>query len=157
MPPTDRFVSEAAFHVRYAETDAMGVVHHSVYIVYFEEARSHFSRELGASYAEFERSGYWLTVAEVQARYAVPARYGQQLVARCWIEDLKSRAITFGYEIADANSGTVHVTGRSHHICITHDGHVVRIPEAWASAMRRGLPQHQADHNGTSRPISPTS
>lgn len=139
MPPRDRYVSEATFHVRYAETDAMGIVHHSVYIVYFEEARSHFSRSLGADYADFERSGYWLTVAEVHARYLTPARYAQQLTARCWIEDLKSRAIVFGYEIVGANSGTVHVTGQSHHVCITHDGKVARIPQEWADAMRRGL------------------
>jgi acyl-CoA thioester hydrolase len=139
MPPSDRYVSETTFYVRYAETDAMGIVHHSVYIVYFEEARSHFSRSLGADYADFERSGYWLTVAEVHARYLAPARYAQQLTARCWIEDLKSRAIVFGYEIVDASSGTIHVTGQSHHVCITHDGKVARIPQEWADAMRRGL------------------
>lgn len=139
MPPTDRFVSETSFYVRYAETDAMGIVHHSVYIVYFEEARSHFSRTLGADYADFERSGYWLTVAEVHARYLAPARYGQQLTARCWIEDLKSRAIVFGYEIVDSVSGTLHVTGQSDHVCITHDGRVARIPATWADAMRHGL------------------
>lgn len=139
MPPGDRTVSENTFYVRYAETDAMGIVHHSVYIVYFEEARSHFSRSLGANYADFERSGYWLTVAEVHARYLTPARYGQQIIARCWIEDLKSRAIVFGYEIVDATTGTVHVTGQSHHVCITHEGKVARIPQVWSDAMRRGL------------------
>lgn len=139
MPPTDRTVATTSFYVRYAETDAMGIVHHSVYIIYFEEARSNFSRLLDADYADFERSGFWLTVAEVQARYAAPARYGQRLAARCWIEDLKSRAIVFGYEIADDSTGTIHVTGRSHHICITHQGQVARIPDTWARAMRRGL------------------
>ncbi|NLE50010.1 MAG: acyl-CoA thioesterase [Chloroflexi bacterium] len=139
MPPTDRYVSETNFYVRYAETDAMGIVHHSMYIVYFEEARSHFSRVLGANYADFEQSGYWLTVAEVRARYAAPARYGQQIAARCWIEDLKSRAIVFGYEIVDCASDTIHVTGQSHHVCITHEGRVARIPDTWAEAMRRGL------------------
>ena len=62
MAPTDRFVSENTFYVRYAETDAMAITHHSNYIVYFEEARSHYSRVRGADYADFERSGYWLTV-----------------------------------------------------------------------------------------------
>jgi acyl-CoA thioester hydrolase len=140
VAPTDRFVSENTFYVRYAETDAMGIVHHSVYIVYFEEARSHYSREMGAPYADFERSGYWLTVAEVQARFIVPTRYGQQIAARCWIDDLKNRTITFGYEIVDAASGQVCVTGRSHHVCINHAGQVCRVPDQWAAAMRTGLP-----------------
>ena len=47
------------FMVRYAETDAMGVVHHANYLVYFEEGRSHYMRTLGADYAEFEAAGNW--------------------------------------------------------------------------------------------------
>ncbi len=140
MPPGDRFVSENTFYVRYAETDAMGIVHHSVYIVYFEEARSHFSRVVGASYADFERSGYWLTVAEVHARYIVPTRYGQQITARCWIDELKSRGVTFGYELVDAATGTVCVTGYSRHVCINHQGQVCHVPTDWAAIMK----QHSA-------------
>jgi acyl-CoA thioester hydrolase len=140
VAPTDRFVSENTFYVRYAETDAMAIVHHSAYIVYFEEARSHYSRIQGASYADFERSGYWLTVGEVHARYHFPARYGQRLTARCWVNDLRSRGITFNYEIADAETGQLHVTGYSKHICINHTGQVCHIPESWAEAMRRGFP-----------------
>lgn len=140
MAPTDRFVAENSVCVRYAETDAMGITHHSAYIVYFEEARGFYSRLMGASYADFERSGYWLTVAEVQARYANPTRYAQQLTARSWIEELKNRTITFGYEIVDAESGQVCVTGYSRHVCITHSSQVSKIPEAWASVMRKGLP-----------------
>ncbi len=136
MPPTDRFVSETSFHVRYAETDAMGIVHHASFIVYLEEARSHYSRARGADYAKLIEMGYYLTVAEVHARYAVPAKYGQTLVARCWIDDFKSRSITFGYEITDSATGVIHVTGQTRHICITHDGQVARIPDAWLNIIK---------------------
>ncbi len=140
MAPNDRFMTETTFHVRYAETDSMGITHHSNYIVYFEEARSHYSREAGADYADFERSGYWLTVAEVHARYIAPTIYAQRITARCWIEDLRSRTVTFGYEIVDAESGKVHVTGYSKHVCITHDGHVSVLPADWRATMQKGLP-----------------
>ena len=143
MAPTDRFVSENTFYVRYAETDAMAITHHSNYIVYFEEARSHYSRVRGADYADFERSGYWLTVVEVHARYHVPTRYAQQITARCWIDNLKSRGLTFGYEIVDTASGQACVTGYSKHVCIDHAGHVSRLPESWLAAMRPGLPDAQ--------------
>ena len=139
MIPENRFVSETSFFVRYAETDAMGIVHHSVYIVYFEEARSHYSRVVGADYAALERSGYWLTVAEVAARYAVPARYGQRLTARCWVDSLRSRGITFGYEIADSDSGTVHVTGQTCHVCITHEGKVTHLPKTWSDTIKKRM------------------
>lgn len=140
MAPTDRFVSETTFRVRYAETDAMGITHHSVYIVYFEEARSHYSRVRGADYADFERSGYWLTVAEVQARYRVPTRYAQAITVRCWVQEARSRGLTFAYEVVDAESGTLCVTGYSKHVCINHEAQVCLIPDLWRDMLRRGLP-----------------
>ncbi len=139
MAPTDRFVSENSFFVRYAETDAMAIVHHSTYIVYFEEARGYYSRVQGADYADFERSGYWLTVGEVFARYHYPTRYGQRLTTRCWISELKSRGLTFSYEIVD-ESGKVCVTGYSKHICINHQGQVAHIPTDWMQKFKQGLP-----------------
>lgn len=131
MAPTDRFVSETTFYVRYAETDAMRIVHHSSYIVYFEEGRSTYMRQRGDDYAHFEGTGYFLAVTEVNARFAKPARYGQQVTVRCWIVEMQSRGFTFGYEIVDAETGEVFVTGTTKHVCITHDGRVARIPESW--------------------------
>ncbi len=127
----ERVVIENSFYVRYAETDAMGIVHHASYIVYFEEGRSNYARQRGSDYASFERSGLYLTVAEVHARYVKPAVYGQLITVRCWIEEMKSRTLTFGYEIVDAASRDLLVSGSSKHICITHDGRVTTIPQAW--------------------------
>ena len=135
MAPQDRYVSENSFYVRYAETDAMAIVHHASYIVYFEEARSHYSRSRGVDYAEFERRGFWLAVSEVHARYLVPARYGQLITARCWLDDLKSRTVVFGYEIVDAATGTILVTGQSKHICINHEGQVTKLPDYWRTLL----------------------
>jgi acyl-CoA thioester hydrolase len=131
LVPTDRFVAEASFYVRYAETDAMGIVHHANHIVYFEEGRSNYARQRGSDYASFERGGHYLTVAEVSARYLKPAQYGQLLTIRCWIEDMKSRALTFAYEIFESSSGDLLVTGWSKHICITHAGQVTKLPDEW--------------------------
>ena len=131
MPPSDKTIMETTLHVRYAETDAMGIVHHASYIVYFEEGRSNYARQRGSDYASFERSGYFLTVSEVNARYIKPARYGQQITVRCWIEDMKSRGLTFGYELVDAETRETLVEGYSKHICITHDGQVARLPDQW--------------------------
>lgn len=133
MPPENRFVAENTFYVRYAETDAMGIVHHASFIVYFEEGRSHYARQRGSDYASFERTGHYLTVAEVHARYLKPARYGQRLTVRCWIEETRSRSVTFAYEIVDADSRDLLVTGYSKHICITHDGQVAHLPATWRS------------------------
>lgn len=122
---------ETSFHVRYAETDAMGIVHHANYIVWFEEARSAFMRAYGTSYRQFESEGVQLAVSEVQARYLAPTVYDQQVTIRCWIEEVQSRKMRFGYQVFDAASTQVFVTGYTEHICITPDGRVTRIPQKW--------------------------
>jgi acyl-CoA thioester hydrolase len=109
----------------------MGIVHHASYIVYFEEGRSNYARQRGSDYASFERSGYFLTIVEVSARYVKPTRYGQRLTIRCWITELKSRTVSFEYEIVDAETGEISVTGSSKHICITHEGRVSTLPPEW--------------------------
>ena len=131
MPPTDCYVSTAEFHVRYAETDAQGIVHHASFVVWMEEARSHYARSRGTDYADFERAGLSLSVAELHIRYGAPARYGDVIAARCWVKSLGSRAVTFAYEIANARTGMVFVTGESRHICLNREGRPVVIPVAW--------------------------
>lgn len=131
MAPTDRFVTENSFYVRYVETDAMRIVHHSSYIIYFEEGRSHYARQRGSDYADLEASGYFLAVTEIGARYLKAAQYGQHLTIRCWIDEMKSRALTFKYEIIDAATNELCVTGYTKHICINNQGQVVTLPENW--------------------------
>ena len=135
MVPAEKFVAETSFRVRYAETDAMGIVHHASYIVYFEEGRSHYARERGASYSAFEEMGYALAVSEVHARYKVAACYDQLLTVRCWLEDIKSRSLMFGYEIVNAETKTIHVVGQTKHICVTHEGQVAKLPAEWRAAL----------------------
>lgn len=133
MPPEDHFVSETTFHVRYAETDAMGVVNHVNYIVYFEEGRSDYARQRQNSYSSIEANGFYLMVTEVNARYLKPALYDRQITVLTWITESKSRTLMFSYEIIDTTSGDLLVTGNSKHICVTKEGKVTRIPDTWRS------------------------
>lgn len=129
--PTDRFVCENQVRVRYAETDAMGIVHHSSYIVYFEEGRTHYARERGQPYSIFEASGYYLAVTGVHVRYHKSARYEQLLTLKTWVTEMKSRGLTFEYVIMDNESGDVLVTGSTEHICLNRDGKISRLPDSW--------------------------
>ena len=113
---------ETTFHVRYAETDAMRQVHHSVYPVWFEEARSELMRHLGSHYAEVEAAGYYFTVTEMWARFHAPARYGHAVTVRGWVEEVRSRGFTFRYEVRHADNGQRLVTGQTKHICMDREG-----------------------------------
>jgi acyl-CoA thioester hydrolase len=87
------------FRVRYAETDQMGVVYHANYFVWCEIARTELIREVGVSYAELERQGVLLAVAEASMRYQAPARYDDMIRAVAWLEEVRTRTVTFGYNI----------------------------------------------------------
>lgn len=115
--------------VRYAETDSMGIAHHSNYIIWFEEGRSSLMRCLGLPYSQVEQAGYYLTVAEVMARYITSAHYEDMLVIRTRLGDLRSRGLRFDYKIVRARDNLTLATGYSRHICITHAGQPTRIPE----------------------------
>lgn len=128
---SDKDFVETTIRVRYAETDTMGIVHHSNYIVYFEEGRSEFGRATGHPVTELERAGYFLAVTEVNVRYMRPAVYDQIITLRTRLTQVQSRGLSFAYEIRDAESGDLLVTGSSKHICITRDGKAARLPEAW--------------------------
>ena len=123
--------SETTFHVRYAETDRMGVVHHAAYLVWFEEGRSAYIRERGWSYAEIEREGFFLAAGELQAKYIRPARYDQLVTVRTWVESYKSRTIDFACEVLDTASGSLLFTATIKLICLDNQGRIVRIPEQW--------------------------
>lgn len=130
---------ETSFRVRYAETDAMGIVHHANYIVWFEEARSAFMRAHGTSYTAFEADGVALAVSEIQARYLLPARYDRLITIRCWIDSLQSRKLRFAYTVLDVESDEVLATGYTEHICITPDGKVTRIPKKWQDRLSKAM------------------
>ena len=68
--------SYISIEVRYAETDQMGVVHHSVYPVWFETARTRFSQEMGVPYQEMERMGLSGTFRVAEAANSFSAERG---------------------------------------------------------------------------------
>lgn len=128
-------VIESSFHVRYAETDAMSVVHHAGYLVYFEEARSHYMRELGSDYANIEREGFRLPVSEVGLRYVGSLRYGDIVRVRTWVEENKSRRIRFAYEVYKEGDESILVSGFTQHIWTDHNSRVTRAPQQWIDMM----------------------
>ncbi len=75
-------VFSTSFPVRYYETDQMGIVHHSNYIRFFENARSQMMVDLGCPIEEFEKQfGVLIPIISVECRYRHPARMGDVLTA----------------------------------------------------------------------------
>ena len=128
---------ESSIAVRYAETDAMGVVHHASYIVWFEVGRTEWLEALGYTYAAFERSGFFLGVAKVGAQYRRPVRYGDPVRISTWPSEIKSRAIRFEYEVRHAETDELMVSGFTHHILTDHDGRIRTWPAGILDLLER--------------------
>jgi acyl-CoA thioester hydrolase len=144
----DQLVIETTFHVRYAETDAMGVVHHANYLVYFEEGRSQLMREMGSDYALIEASGYQLPVTETNLRYVGSLRYGQKLKVRTWIQENRSRRISFAYEVLADESEQILVSGLTRHVWTDGEGNVTRAPKQWTTLFEQDKPITEINPNG---------
>lgn len=110
--------TEVDIEVRYAETDQMGVVHHSVYLVWFEVARTRLCLATGRHYADIERLGYGLVVTGTETRYKSGARYGDTLQVVCWLAHMASRKLRFHYEVR--RRGEVLATGATEHIWVDY-------------------------------------
>ena len=80
----------------------MGFAHHSNYFAWFEIGRTDFIRALGTSYAQLERDGLRLAIAEASVRYLQAARYDDRLVVSTRLERVQSRSVTFAYEVERA-------------------------------------------------------
>jgi acyl-CoA thioester hydrolase len=114
-------VTETHLIVRYAETDQMGIVHHSVYPVWFEAARTDFFKQTGMSYSKMEAKGLFLPLVEMHCRFKNPAHYEDELIIQTIISKMTFAKVFFEYRVfrADdhqllAEGGTLHAcTGRS--------------------------------------------
>lgn len=110
-------ISEKTIEVRYAETDQMGIVHHSNYIVWMELGRTQLIKDLGFSYAEMEKDGILAPVLDVQVSYKKPLTYGDIAVIQTWIDSYDGFKVVYGYNI-ETESGEQAVTGLTSHVCV---------------------------------------
>jgi acyl-CoA thioester hydrolase len=129
-------VSETLVRVNYSETDQMGVVYHARYLVWLDVARTEHLRLAGMSYRKLEESGLRLAVGEVSVRYRQPARYDDRIRIRCWVRDLASRRIDFGYAVERADDDRLLATAFTSLLALDRSMSFTRLPEAVRGAMR---------------------
>lgn len=101
--------------VRYAETDCMGVVHHAVYPVWFEIARTDYIKSVGMSYSEMEKSGVMLPVTGISCRYHLPAKYDDTLIVKATVSRFTPARIEFYYCVTRKGEEQILCEGTSSH------------------------------------------
>jgi acyl-CoA thioester hydrolase len=132
MKPTTLEYHDVTIRVRYAETDQMGVVYHSNFLIWFEVGRVELMRALGFDYKQMElQDDTFIVVADVHCRYQHPARYDELVVVRTRILEARTRTLKFGYELFRESDRKLLAEGHTIHVACNRAGHVKHFPEKY--------------------------
>ena len=114
---------------RYAETDKGGVVHHSVYPVWFEMGRTELLRANGVAYKDLEAAGVFFVVARLNINFRRPAQYDEQLVLETTCSVVSAAKVEHIYKLTRGNDGVILAEGDSVLACVDEKGKVRRVPD----------------------------
>lgn len=117
--------------VRYAETDMMGIVYHSNYLVYLEIARTELIKSLGLDYKEMEEAGYVSPVTNVNLDYKRSLTYGDTATVSVWINHYDGLRTIYGYEVKNAD-GQLAVAAKTTHVVVKKENfRPIRLPKVF--------------------------
>ena len=123
---------ETRLRVRYAETDQMGVVYHSNYIIWFEVGRVEMLRQLGFTYREMEKQdATHIAVVDVRCRFKAPALYDDSIVVRTCLLNVRDSMLHFGYEIERESDGTLLAEGETVHLVVDAEFKRMTLPDKY--------------------------
>lgn len=137
---------DTEIRVWYVDTDQMGIVHHSNYIKYYEEARSAFMRHLGVSYADMEASGVLMPILHVESDYKRPARYDDVLRVRIIIKDIPMARFVANYEIYNAQEELINIGSTTLGFLNKTTMRPCRAPEWFVEMLQREMEKNQAQN-----------
>jgi acyl-CoA thioester hydrolase len=126
---------ETSFSVRYAETDQMGIVYHANYYVWFEVGRTEFFKSIDLPYWEIEKQGLYLPVLESFCKYRHSARFGDTVIVKTRVKDVRPTRLKLTYEVFRKQDGVLLAEGYTEHTFINKDGKPLNIkkshPRIW--------------------------
>jgi acyl-CoA thioester hydrolase len=135
-----KHVGEARVRVRYAETDQMGVVYHSNYLIWFEVGRVELIRSLGLDYKRMEaEEGCGIAVVDVHVRYRFPARYDDELVVQTTLLAARGAVIKFAYKILRVEDKVLLCEGETVHVVVGKDMKKMCLPRKYAECFAAHL------------------
>ena len=128
-------ISETYLTVRYAETDMMGIVHHSRYYPWFGMARTEFVKKTGMTYSEMEKAGVLLPLTETGAKYIYGLKYEDEVMVSCRLTKLSVARCEFEYEVYRLPDKTLVSKGITKHGFVDKDFKPINLkktnPDIW--------------------------
>lgn len=104
--------------INYYETDRMGIVHHSNYIRFMEEARCYLLEKAGMPYSASEENGIMIPVLGVNCEFKHHVTFDDTILIKLFVKEFNGVRLTMGYTATEKNSGEVVFTGETKH-CFT--------------------------------------
>lgn len=120
-------ITPCEHRIQYYETDQMGIVHHSNYIRWFEEARMDFLEKVGTPYSRMETAGFISPVISVECRYRSMAKFGETVQIYLQIRSFNGVRLALDYEVRDRETGEIRCTGSSMHCYLDEKGRPVNL------------------------------
>ena len=133
-----RAEGEIKLRVRYAETDQMGVVYHSNFVIWFEIGRVELMRQLGFRYREMEKNdNCHIPVADLHVRYKEPAYYDDEIVIRTRLTDVHRSLLRFRYQVFRAGEELLLAEGETTHLVVDDQLKRRSLPEKYVDAFKQ--------------------
>lgn len=120
--------------VPFYETDAMGIVHHSNHVRYFELGRIAWLREHDQPYERYVEQGLHFATTKVEVDYHAPARFADEVEIVVWLDEVRGASLVMAYALH--TTGALVATGRSEHAAVDPGGRVRRLPRDRRDALR---------------------
>jgi acyl-CoA thioester hydrolase len=121
------YISETKIVVRYAETDQMGIVHHSNYLIWFEAGRTDFIKGSKMSYSEMEEEGILIPLAESSCKYIIGAKYEDELIIKTWVKELTPIKVEFNYSVIREKDQKEIAKGSTLHVFVSKNFKIINI------------------------------
>ena len=123
MQNASTLLHRVAFH----ETDAMGIVHHSNYLRYFEEARVLWLEEHDQPYTAYMERDLHFAVTRVEVDYKKSARFDDRIEVTTWLEYVRGASLRMAYRVTCGDE--LLITGATQHATVDSEGRLRRIPK----------------------------
>lgn len=116
---------------QYYETDQMGIIHHSNYIRWFEEARTDLMRQMGIGYEEMEQHGIISPVLSITCEYKSMTRFGETVQIVPMLKFYNGVKMTIEYSVMDKESKELRCVGETKHCFLGRDGKPVSLKKSY--------------------------
>ena len=125
------FIRPYEHNAKYYETDQMGIIHHSNYIRWMEEARLDLMEQVGLSYKQMEEMEIISPVLSISCEYRSMTRFADTVIIEPKIVKYNGIKMEFEYRITDKKTGELRATGKSEHCFLNRAGRPISLKRSY--------------------------